>query len=112
MKTKNIGIETTVPKKECNDKHCPYHGSAKLRGKIFTGTVIKTSMHRTITVEWPRLFFLPKYERYEKRRTRIKAHLPDCIEVKKGDEVKLMETKPISKTKNFIVIEVIEHASS
>lgn len=112
MKTKNIGIEAQAPKKECNDKHCPYHGRAKLRGKIFTGTVIKTSMHRTITVEWPRLFFLPKYERYEKRRTRLKAHLPDCIEVKKGDKVRMMETKPISKTKNFIVIEVLEHASS
>ncbi|MFH1210919.1 MAG: 30S ribosomal protein S17 [archaeon] len=112
MKTKNIGMETEAPKKECVDRHCPYHGTAKLRGKIFTGTIIKTSMHRTVVVEWPRLLFLPKYERYEKRRTRIKAHLPDCIEVKKGDKVKLMESKPISKTKNFIVIEVTEHASA
>jgi small subunit ribosomal protein S17 len=112
MKTKNIGLETEAPKKECSDRHCPYHGSAKLRGKIFTGTIIKASMHRTVIVEWPRVFFLPKYERYEKRRTRIKAHLPDCIEAKKGDKVRLIESKPISKTKNFIVVEVIEHASS
>lgn len=112
MKTKNIGIDAKPPKKECNDKHCPYHGRAKLRGKIFTGTVIKAAMHRTATIEWPRVFFLPKYERYEKRRTRLKVHLPDCIEAKIGDKVRIVETKPISKTKNFVVVEVVEHASS
>ncbi|MEM4245410.1 MAG: 30S ribosomal protein S17 [Candidatus Nanoarchaeia archaeon] len=112
MKIKNIGIEVTAPKKECQDKHCPFHGSVKIRGKIFTGTIIKASMQKTVLVEWPRAFFLPKYERYEKRRTRIKAHLPDCIEAKKGDKVKVVETRPISKTKNFVVVEVIEHASN
>ncbi len=112
MKTKNIGIDVKPPKKECNDKHCPYHGAVKVRGKIFTGIIIKMAMHRTVTVEWPRVFSLPKYERYEKRRTRIKAHLPDCIETKKGDQVKIIETKPISKTKNFVVVEVMENASS
>lgn len=111
MKTKNIGIQTNMPKKECEDKHCPYHGSARVRGKIFTGTIIKIPTHRTATVEWPRQFFLPKYERFEKRRTRIKVHLPDCLEAKVGDKVRLVETKPISKTKNFVIIEVVEHAS-
>lgn len=111
MKAKNIGLETKPPKKECSDRHCPYHGKAKLRGKIFTGMIIKTSMQKTATVEWPRLFFLPKYERYEKRRTRVKAHLPECIEAKKGDTVRLVETRPISKTKNFVIVEVLERAS-
>lgn len=112
MKTKNIGIEAKSPKKECEDRHCPYHGSAKIRGKIFEGEITKTAMHRTATVEWQRAFFLSKYERYEKRKTRVHAHLPECIEAKKGDKVKLMETKPISKTKHFIIIEVLQNASN
>ena len=112
MKPKNIGLDLPKPKAVCKDRHCPFHGNLKIRGRIFTGKVVKIGMHKTVTVEWPRLFYLPKYERFEKRRTRIKAHSPECINVKEGDEVRIMESKPISKTKNFVVIEVIKHESS
>lgn len=112
MKPKNIGLEITKPKASCKDRRCPFHGSLKVRGRIFTGKVVKSSMQKTVTVEWPRLFYLPKYERFEKRRTKIKAHNPECINAKIGDEVKIIESRPISKTKNFVVIEVIKHESS
>jgi len=108
MKSKNIGLEVTAPKATCKDRHCPFHGDAKLRGRIFVGKVVKAGMQKTVTVEWPRLFYIPKYERFEKRRTRVKAHNVECIEAKVGDEVRIMETRPISKTKNFVVIEVIK----
>ena len=108
MKTKNIGIEVPKPKATCKDKHCPFHGTLKVRGRIFTGKIVKASMHKTVIVEWPRLFYLPKYERFEKRKTRVKAHNTECINAKVGDEVRIMESKPISKTKNFVVIEVIK----
>lgn len=111
MKPKNIGMELPKPKAVCKDRHCPFHGELKVRGRIFTGKVIKSSMHKTVTVEWPRLFFLPKYERFEKRKTRLKVHNPECLNAKLGDEVKIMESKPISKTKNFVVIEVMKHES-
>lgn len=107
-KSRNVGLEVPLPKAVCKDRHCPFHGVLKVRGKIFTGKVVKSSMHKTVTVEWPRLFYLPKYERFEKRRTRIKAHNPGCINATIGDEVKIMESKPISKTKNFVVIEVVK----
>jgi len=77
------------------------------RGRTFTGTVVSMKMSKTITIEWQRRRFIPKYERYEKRRTRIHAHLPDGTDVKVGDLVKVMETRPISKTKNFIFIEKV-----
>ncbi|MBU4501793.1 MAG: 30S ribosomal protein S17 [Nanoarchaeota archaeon] len=108
MKTKNIGVEVPKPKVTCKDRHCPFHGTLKIRGRIFTGKVVKAGMHKTVSVEWPRLFYLPKYERFEKRKSRVKAHNTDCIKAKVGDEVKIMESKPISKTKNFVVIEVIK----
>ena len=88
----------------CNDPNCPFHGSLKLRGRTFSGTVTSAKMHRTIVIEWFRLFPLPKYERSEKRKTKIKAHLPDCIKVKEGDKITIKECRKLSKTKAFCVI--------
>ncbi|MDD5177748.1 MAG: 30S ribosomal protein S17 [Candidatus Nanoarchaeia archaeon] len=105
---KNIGIKVESPKKECNDKHCPFHNPVSIRGRILVGKVIKINVHKTITIEIPRLNYLYKYERYEKRLSRLKVHKPDCIDIKLGDMVKVVESKPISKTKNFIVIEVLK----
>lgn len=90
---------------KCKDRNCPFHGSLKTRGRIFTGTVVSDRMHRTVVVQWERRHYLPKYERYEKRRTKLKAHNPSCINAKEGDTVKIAECRPLSKTKNFVVIE-------
>ncbi|MBI4447359.1 30S ribosomal protein S17 [Candidatus Woesearchaeota archaeon] len=100
----NIGIDVPSPTEVCEDKHCPFHAGLKLRGRRFTGTVIKGDAHHTVTVEWPRIFYVSKYERYEKRRSRLKAHNPPCLNVKMGDKVEIMECRPISKTKSFVVI--------
>ena len=109
MKEKiNIGIEVELPKNNCQDKHCPFHGSLKVRGFTFTGKITKSDTHHTATVEWPRLYFLHKYERYEKRRSRVKRHNPPCIDAKIGDEVKIIECRPISKTKKFVIVEKIK----
>ena len=77
------------------------------RGRKFTGTVVSDKMSRTVTVQWERKKYIPKYERYEKRRTKVKAHNPDTINAKTGDIVIIEETRPISKTKNFIVTQII-----
>ena len=105
---KDIGIVVAMPTKECTDRHCPFHGFGKLHGRIFVGKMIRDIFHNTSTIEFPRQYYLPKYERYEKRRTRIKIHVPNCLEVKKGDTVKAMETRPISKTKTFVAVEVMK----
>ncbi|RJQ17558.1 30S ribosomal protein S17 [Candidatus Woesearchaeota archaeon] len=78
------------------------------RGRTFVGTVVSNKMQRTVTVQWVRKRYMNKYERYELRRTKVKAHNPDTIDAKMGDRVKIMETRPISKTKHFIVIEVLK----
>ena len=100
-----MGFES--PKEKCEgDLNCPFHGSLKIRGRTFTGTVIKRNPHKTVTVEWPRTSYIQKYERYEKKRTRIKAHNPLCINAVIGDKVTIVETRPISKTKNFVIVKV------
>ncbi|RLF53021.1 MAG: 30S ribosomal protein S17 [Thermoplasmata archaeon] len=101
---RDIGIDVKPPEKECDDEKCPWHGHLKVRGVIIRGKVVSTAMQRTVVVERERLHYVPKYERYEKRTSRYKAHLPPCIEVKKGDEVIIMECRPLSKTKHFVVV--------
>ena len=112
METKNIGMEIKAPKKSCVDKKCPFHGETKVRGREFTGTVIAARMQRTATIEFTRKIKVPKYERYMSKRTRIKAHNPDCIAAKAGDIVNIMETRPLSKTKNFVIVEIVKKSGS
>ena len=104
----NIGIKgVDEPKEKCSDIHCPFHGNLKTRGRIFEGEVVGSKMAKTIRVKWERLRYLKKYERYMKVTTRISAHNPPCINAKEGDRVKIMETRPISKTKSFVVIKIM-----
>lgn len=103
--SRNIGIVLEFPKQKCNDMKCPFHGNLSIRGRQLTGTIISTKMRKTAVIEFERLHFLKKYERYEKRRTRLKIHNPECINAREGDVVKIVECRPLSKTKNFAVIQ-------
>lgn len=107
---KNIGIETKKPENvpKTFDSKDPYYGGTKLRGRTFTGIVVSDKMQKTATVEWPRRKFNKKYERFEVRRTRVKAHNPETMNAKVGDTVKIAETRPLSKTKNFVIIEIVK----
>ncbi len=104
-KAKNIGIDLKAPSKKCDDVNCPFHGNIKLRGRSFTGIVTSTNMTKTATVEWTYKLFIPKYERHETRRSKIHVHNSPCIDAQVGDVVKIMETRPLSKTKNFVIIQ-------
>ena len=103
---KNVGMGFSSPHENCKDTHCPFHGDLKLHGRIFEGKVIKKNLHKTVNVEWERIAYLSKFERYSKSRSRVKAHNPDCIDAEVGDIVTIVETRPISKTKKFVVVKV------
>ena len=92
----------------CNDRCCPKHGQISLRGRIFQGTVIKKFPKR-ISIELERTFFVKKYERYAKRKTKLHARLPDCManEINIGDFVEIMECRPISKIIHFVTTKKI-----
>lgn len=104
---RNIGIAVTPPTKTCQDKHCPYHGTLSVRGRVIEGRVVSAKAQRTAIIEREYFHFIPKYERYERRHSRIVAYKPDCIDVAVGDKVKIAECRPLSKTKHFVVIEVL-----
>lgn len=110
MKESGIGIEVKAPKNKCEDKNCPFHGKLKVRLKNLVGKITSTNMQRTVKFEIERKHFIPKYSRYEKRRTVLKVHNPDCINAKLGDTVRIAECRPLSKTKHFVIIEKLKGA--
>ena len=89
----------------CKDEHCPKHGLVKVHGRAFTATVQSARAQKTAIVDWERRYHVPKYERYERRRTKLNVHNPGCLNVKAGDIVRIIECKPISKTKHFVIVE-------
>jgi len=98
-------VPVKPPEKKCNDPKCPFHGTLRVRGKLLTGVVVSDKMHRTVTVLREYLVYIPKYKRYERRRSKIHAHNPPCINAKKGDRVKIMECRKLAKSVSFVVIE-------
>jgi len=107
-KARNIGIGVKPPEKECSDKKCPFHGVLSVRGKILEGIVVSSKAQKTAIVERNYLHYIPKYERYERRHSRTAAYNPECISAKEGDKVRIAECRPLSKTKSFVIVEVIK----
>ncbi len=105
QKVRNIGIPNVEPpEKVCDDPLCPFHGSLPVRGRIMEGTVTSTKMRNAITFQTDYLGIVKKYSRYERRRSKKHARLPDCIDVQVGDSVKVVECRPISKTISCVVV--------
>lgn len=79
------------------------------RGKTFEGIVIKKFQKR-IVIEFERMVYVKKYERYARLRTKIHARLPEIMEkdVNIGDLVKVQECRPLSKMIHFIVLKKIK----
>ncbi|NOQ29265.1 MAG: 30S ribosomal protein S17 [Methanosarcinales archaeon] len=101
---RNIGLNVPIPLSECEDPNCPFHGTLPVRGQVLDGVVISAKMDKTVVVERTYEKRIFKYERYEKRRSRIHAHNPPCINAKEGDVVKIAECRPLGKTKSFVVV--------
>tara|TARA_Y100000034_G_C6851085_1_gene386140 strand:+ start:1151 stop:1423 length:273 start_codon:yes stop_codon:yes gene_type:complete len=78
------------------------------RGRILIGKIIKKDISKTATVQIEHTHFIKKYERQEKRRSKIRVHNPENINANIGDKVRIQETRPISKTKHFMIIEIIK----
>jgi len=102
---KDLGLDITPPSKTCNDANCPFHGTLPVRGIMMECIVVTDRMDKSAVVSRTRLRFVPKFERYEKMTSKYTVHNPPCIAAKKGDRVKIMECRPISKTKSFVIIE-------
>ncbi len=102
---RDIGIPgVRPPKKRCDDPNCPFHGTLPVRGRVLEGVVASDKMERSVVVLREYLHYVPKYKRYERRRSRIPAHNPPCIDAKTGEKVLIAECRPLSKTIAFVVV--------
>lgn len=77
--------------------------------KTKSGVVTSDKMDQTVTVMIERKIKHPLYGKYVKKSTKIHAHDPDN-QCKEGDFVRIAECRPISKTKSWKVVEIVESA--
>ena len=75
--------------------------------KVRTGTVVSDKMDKTIVVAVEDHVKHPLYKKIVKRTYKLKAH-DENNECRKGDTVKVMETRPLSKDKRWRLVEVVE----
>ncbi len=73
------------------------------------GVVLSNRMQKTVIVSIERTVLHPKYHRYLKRRTKVKAH-DEKSECQVGDRVTIVETRPLSRDKRWRVSKINERA--
>ena len=77
--------------------------------KVRVGVVTSNKMDKTITVSVERRIQHPLYGKYLKRHKKFAAH-DEENQCTVGDTVKIMETRPLSKTKRWRLVEILEKA--
>ena len=106
-KTSETVVQAEVPEVPA----APEAGGARLRRKIRTGVVVSDQNDKTVTVLVERQFAHPLYTKQVKKTKKYRAH-DENNEYKTGDVVRITETRPLSKTKRWRVIELLEHSES
>ncbi|MFN3597376.1 MAG: 30S ribosomal protein S17 [Rubricoccaceae bacterium] len=83
---------------------------ARATRKSRVGLVISDKMDKTITVAIERQVKHPIYGKFVKKTTKLKAH-DEANDAREGDTVRIQETRPLSKTKRWRLVDVIERAA-
>ncbi|MBI5635330.1 MAG: 30S ribosomal protein S17 [Nitrospirae bacterium] len=78
--------------------------------KVYTGKVVSNKMEKTVVVAVTRMFQHPVYKKTVKKVAKFKAH-DEVNQCKVGDEVKITETRPLSKDKRWLVLEIIDKSA-
>jgi len=81
----------------------------KVIKRTLTGKVVSDKMDKTITVKVERQVKHPLYGKFIKRSTKVHAHDEDNA-CKMGDTVTVVESRPLSKSKSWQLVEVVEKA--
>jgi small subunit ribosomal protein S17 len=84
-------------------------GSERNVRKVRDGVVISSKMDRTLVVAVVERVRHPKYNKFVMRTKKLYAH-DEANDAREGDKVRVMETRPMSKTKRWRLVEVVERA--
>ena len=79
------------------------------RRRSRVGVVTSDSRDKTVTVEIPRSTRHPRYDKIVRTNSRLHAH-DETNDARVGDRVRVTETRPLSKTKRWRVVEILERA--
>jgi small subunit ribosomal protein S17 len=79
------------------------------RRKVRTGVVVSDGMDKTVVVRIDRSFLHPLYGKTVRRSKKLAAH-DEANEAHVGDRVRVAETRPLSKTKRWRLVEIVERA--
>jgi small subunit ribosomal protein S17 len=82
--------------------------STRSQRKVRIGVVVSDKMEKSVVVELTRRLAHPLYGKRITRTRRVTAH--DTHDAKVGDTVRIMETRPLSKTKRWRVVEIVTRA--
>jgi small subunit ribosomal protein S17 len=77
--------------------------------KVRTGVVVSNRMDKTVVVQVERRKAHRLYQKMVRRTSKLHAH-DEGNEARVGDVVRLMETRPLSKTKRWRLVEIVERA--
>ena len=84
-------------------------GRARSRRKVRTGVVVSDQNDKTVTVVVERQFAHPLYTKQVRKTKKYRAH-DETNEYKTGDVVRIVETRPLSKTKRWRVVELLDRS--
>jgi small subunit ribosomal protein S17 len=84
-------------------------GAERSRRKVRTGVVVSDGMDKTVLVKVDRKITHPLYRKTVRRSSKLAAH-DEKNEAHVGDRVRVVETRPLSKTKRWRVVEIVEKA--
>ncbi|NRA90069.1 MAG: 30S ribosomal protein S17 [Simkaniaceae bacterium] len=79
---------------------------AQGRKKVREGVVVSAKMNKTVTVNVERTISHPRYKKVVKRSKKYYAH-NEKDDLKEGQRVRIQETRPLSKLKRWIVVDVL-----
>ena len=101
--------DTTAPEPQAPTAQA--EASEKARGdrKVRTGVVVSEKMDKTVLVAVKQVVRHRTYGKTVRRSSKLAAH-DEANDAHVGDTVRLMETRPLSKTKRWRVIEIVERA--
>jgi small subunit ribosomal protein S11e len=113
---KNVGLGFKTPKAAINgkyvDKKCPFTGNVSIRGRLMRGIVHSIKSKPSIVIRRNYLHYVQKYQRYQKRHKNFTVHCSPAFEPNVGDEVIVGQTRPLSKTIRYNVLQHIVKSGS
>lgn len=105
--SENENEQIEAPESESTETAAGSQVGGRNRRKVRIGVVVSDGMDKTVTVTVARQFLHPLYGKAVKRSKKYHAH-DENNDYKVGDTVRITETRPLSKTKRWRVVDLIE----